>query len=172
VPSDQWSYPQTPGIFLVTAVLLTIAHLLSALGFVGALRLGAQGPGRAGRLGLQGAVAGLVGLSAAELLSGFIGDRDIDSSTGVGVSTLFGVTSLVFALGAIVGGLAILRADVWQGPWRWVVLATGVVILVLVTPANISGSLVLRQGALVIWSALFIPLGLDVARGLAARGPR
>ncbi len=81
----------------------------------------------------------------------------------------FGITSLVFAVGAIVGGLAIVRADVWQGPWTGVVLATGVVIIVLVTPANISGSLLFRQSALLIWSSLFIPLGVDVARGLSRR---
>jgi hypothetical protein len=166
IPTHQWSYPHPAGIFLVEEVLLTIAHLLSAAGFLGALRLRAQGTDTTGRAGLWAAVAGLVGLSSAELASGFIGGEAMDSGIATMVSTIFGITSLVFAIGAIVGGIAILRAGVWQGPWRWVVLATGIVIIVLVTPANISGSLVLRQGALLIWSLLFIPLGVDVARRL------
>lgn len=168
-PENQWSYPQSAGPFLVEAVLLAVAHLLSAAGFVGALRLQAEGGSRAGRAGLWAAVAGLVGLAAAEIASGLIGEEANDSGIATAVSTAFGITSLVFAVGAIVGGLAIVRADVWQGPWNWVVLATGVVIIVLVTPANISGSLLFRQAALLIWSSLFIPLGVDVARGLSRR---
>ena len=163
---NQWSYPQSAGLFLAESVLLAVAHLLSAAGFVGALRLEAQGGSRAGRMGLWAAIVGLVGLAAAEIASGLIGEKANDSGIATAVSTVFGITSLVFAIGAIVGGLAIVRADVWQGPWKWVVLATGVVIMVLVTPANISGSLLFRQSALLIWSALFIPFGVDVTRGL------
>ena len=168
-PENQWSYPQAAGVFLVEAVLLAIAHLLSAAGFVGALRLKAHGGSGAGRVGLWVAVAGLVGLATAEIASGLIAEEASDSEIATAVSTAFGITSLVFAVGAIMGGLAIVRADVWPGPWKWVVLATGVVTIVLVTPANISGSLPFRQAALLIWSLLFIPLGLDVARGLSRR---
>jgi hypothetical protein len=166
---DQWSYPHPAGLFLVEAVLLAVAHVLSAGAFVGAIRLGAQGASRAGRAGLWAAAAGLVGLAGAEVASGLIADSANDSGTATAVSTVFGITSLVFAGGAIVGGLTILRADVWQGSWRWVVLATGFAIIALVTPANISGNVVFRQAALLIWSLLFIPLGLDVARGLGRR---
>jgi len=169
VPESQWSYPHPAGLFLVEAVLLAVAHLLSAAGFVGALRLEAQGESAAGRVGLWAAVVGLVGLAAAEIASGLIAEEASDSEIATAVSTAFGVTSLVFAVGAVVGGLAIVRAGVWQGPWKWVVLATGVVIIVLVTPANISGSLGFRSAALLVWSALFIPFGVDVARGFRRR---
>jgi len=168
-PENQWSYPQSAGVFLVEAVLLAVAHLLSAAGFVGALRLKAYGGSGAGRVGLWVAVFGLVGLAAAEIASGVIAEEASDSEIATAVSTAFGITSLVFAVGAIVGGLAVVRAGVWPGRWKWVVLATGVVTIVLVTPANISGSLPFRQAALLIWSLLFIPLGLDVARGLSRR---
>jgi hypothetical protein len=169
-PSEnQWSYPQSAGLFFVESVLLAVAHVASAAGFVGALRLGAQGGSRPGLTGLWTAVAGLVGLAGAEIASGFIGEKATDSTIATAVSAAFGLTSLVFAVGAIVGGLAILRAEVWQGSWKWIVLATGVVIIVLVTPGNISGSLLLRQAALLIWSSLFIPLGVEVARGLSKR---
>jgi hypothetical protein len=168
-PKEQWSYPHPAGLFFAEEVLLTVAHLLSAAGFLGALRLGAPSTSKVGRAGLWAAVAGLVGLSVAEFVSGFIGAKATESGIATSVSTLFGITSIVFAVGAIIGGIAILRAGVWQGPWRWTVLATGVVIVLLVTPANISGSLPFRQAALLIWSVLFIPLGLDVARGLSRR---
>ena len=166
---EQWSYPHPTALFFAEAVLLTVAHLLSAAGFLGALRLGASGTSKVGRTGLWAAVVGLVGLSVAEFVSGFIGAKATDSGVATAVSAVFGITSIVFALGAIVGGIAILRVGVWPGPWRSTVLATGVVIIVLVTPANISGSLPFRQGALLIWSLLFIPLGLDVARGLSRK---
>ena len=41
-PVTQWSYPQSAALFLVESVLLAVAHLLSAAGFVGALRLQAR----------------------------------------------------------------------------------------------------------------------------------
>ena len=169
VPETQWSYPHTRGVFVVEAVLLALMHLMQGAGFVGALRLGAPGNSRPGRVGLWVALLGLVGLAVAEVWSGLIADEADDSSVAATVSGLFGISSIVFALGAIVVGVAVLRAGVWQGPWRWVVFATGLVIVALVTPANISGDPGLRQVALLIWSVLFIPLGLDVAKGLHRR---
>ncbi|MFT3872328.1 MAG: hypothetical protein QM714_06715 [Nocardioides sp.] len=172
VSDTQWSYPHPTGLFLAEALLLVVVHLLQAAGFIGALRLEAAGNSGVGRLALWAGVVGLLGLSVAELWSGLIGGKANDSSIATTVSTVFGITSMVFALGAIVGGIAVVRAGVWRGPWKWTILATGVAIIALVTPANISGSLPFRQIALLIWSVLFIPLGLDIARGLARQAER
>jgi hypothetical protein len=99
---EQWSYPQSAGLFFVESVLLAMAHLASAAGFVGALRLGAQGASGPGRTGLRTAVAGLVGLAGAEIASGFIAAEATDSGIATAVSAAFGLTSVVFAIGAIV----------------------------------------------------------------------
>jgi hypothetical protein len=169
VPDDQWSYPQTQSQFLVISLVLAIAHVLSAGGFIGVSRLTAAGQGRASQAGIAAAIAGLGALGLCELISGFIADEPLDSSAAAIVGTLFGLSSLLFAAGAITAGIRIVRAGRWPGWGRWLVLATGVVIVVLVTPANATGEPVFRWVSLAIWGALFVPLGLQVARGL---GPR
>ncbi|MGI8653488.1 MAG: hypothetical protein ACR2I7_11910, partial [Geodermatophilaceae bacterium] len=58
--------------------------------------------------------------------------------------------------------------NVWHGLGRWMVLASGVVMILLVTPAIISGDLVLRMLALTLWSLTFIPLGRAIST--SARG--
>ena len=52
------------------------------------------------------------------------------------------------------------------------VLASGAVIIVLVTPANISGDLVVRTLALILWSLTFIPLGRTIAKAVASSAVR
>jgi hypothetical protein len=42
-------------------------------------------------------------------------------------------------------------------------LASGLIMLVLVTPANISSDLGLRVAAVMLWSLTFIPLGRTIA---------
>jgi len=91
-----------------------------------------------------------------------IGRQDSASAVATTVSTMFGVVSLLFAASTIVAGVALVRHQ--NRPLGWLVLLTGVVIIVLVTPANISGNLAFRQLSLLVWSLLFIPLGLRVAK--------
>jgi hypothetical protein len=64
--------------------------------------------------------------------------------------------------------VVIVRAGVWRGVGRWMVLASGLVLVLLVTPANISGNPVFRMVALALWSATFIPLGRTISRSVPA----
>jgi hypothetical protein len=164
VPSDQWSYPFSTSVQWVVSVGLALTHVLSALGFAGVLLARPHGDSRAASVTLRIAVVGFWLLALAELLSGAIGGEDVDSSAAPWVGTLFGVASLLTALGGVVAGIVIVRAGRWRGPGAWMVLASGVVMIVLVTPANIAGDLVLRTLALIVWSLTFIPLGRSVAR--------
>lgn len=161
VPKSQWSYPQTPGIFLATSAALAIAHALSACGYVG-VRRSSLSPRGVGRVGLIAAALASLGLSTCELLSGVIGRQDSTSTVATTVSTMFGVVSLLFAASTIVAGVVLVRHH--NRPLGWLMLLTGVVIIVLVTPANISGNLAFRQLSLLVWSLLFIPLGLRIAK--------
>jgi hypothetical protein len=108
---------------------------------------------------LRIAVAGFAILTIAELLSGAIGARDVDSVSAAWVGTVFGVASLMTALGGLVAGVVIVRTRRWAGIGAWMVLASGVVMLALVTPANITGNFVFRTVALILWSLTFVPLG-------------
>jgi hypothetical protein len=168
VPEDRWSYPFPMGVFWVVCLVLVVAHLLSAAGFVGVLAADPHRGQRAAGITLWIAVVGFVLLGVAEFLSGTIGREDIDSSAAGWVGTLFGVSSLMTALGGLVAGVVIIRKRVWTGLGAWMVLASGVTMLVLVTPANISGDTVPRTLALVLWSLTFIPLGRTIARSTSA----
>ena len=159
VPKDQWSYPFTTTTQWAVSVLLAIAHSLTAVGIMGVLRARPHGGRRAAEVTLYIAVAGFVLLSIAELLSGAIGGRDLDSVSATWVSTVFGVASLMTAVGGVVAGAVIVRTHRWTGIGAWMVLASGVVMLVLVTPANITGNLGFRTAALILWSLTFVPLG-------------
>lgn len=164
VPDDRWGYPLTPTQVIGVSVVLAVAHLLQAGGFVGIKRLRAAGDGRVSQLGITLAVVGLVALGVAEVASALIAGEPVDSGGAVAVAAFFGVSSLTFAAGAIAAGIGVIRARIWTGWGRWLVLATGVVIVVLVTPANIAGVWAIRVPSLMLWSALFIPLGLHIAR--------
>lgn len=161
VPATQWSYPQSPSVFLVFSALLVLAHVMSACGFWAVHQAGVT-TSRSGRAGLVVAAVALVALSGCELVSGLLGGYDTGTAAVGLVSTLFGVASMLFAAGAVVAGTSLIRNG--RRALGWLVLLTGLVIVVLVTPANISGSLVFRQLSLLVWSALFVPLGLHVAR--------
>lgn len=162
VPADQWSHPFSPGVQWGMSAVLALAHALTALGVLGLLRLAPHGRSRAAAAGLWLAFAGLVGLSVCEVLSGAIGAEPANSSLADGVSTAFGVTSLAGAIGSVVSGVVIVRAGrmVLAG---WAVLASGLIMILLVTPANIIGEPWLRMPALTLWSLCFVPLGLAVA---------
>jgi hypothetical protein len=164
VSVDQWSYPFPVGMQWVVSLVLVMAHLLSGAGFVGVLAANPYRSRRAARVALQVVVAGFVLLALAEFLSGAIGGSDVDSTAAIWVGTLFGIASLMTALGSIWAGVVIVREKVWTGLGAWMVLASGGVIILLVTPANISGDLVVRTLALILWSLTFIPLGRTIAK--------
>ena len=163
VPSEQWSYPFTTSMQWMVSIVLAVAHALTALGFLGILKARPYADSRAATITLQLAVAGFVLLVIAELLSGAIGGEDVDSATAAWVGTLFGVASVLTAIGGLVAGTVIARARRWTGLGAWALLASGVLMVVLVTPANATGDLTFRTVSLVAWSLTFLPLGRAIA---------
>lgn len=159
VPSTQWSYPFSTNAQWVTSVVLSATHLLTLAGFIGVVNARPYGQSRLASAALWVAISGYLGLAIAEILSGAIGDQQASSSAASTVGTVFGIASLLTALGSIVAGTVIVRFAAWSGLGRWMVLASGAVMVVLVTPANIANSEPLRMIALSVWSLTFIPLG-------------
>jgi hypothetical protein len=159
VPNDQWSYPFTTTTQWMVSVVLAGTHVLTALGFTGVLLARPYGASRAAAVTLRIAVAGFWLLGLSELLSGAIGGQDLESSAAAWVGTLFGISSLMTALGGLVAGTVIVRAHRWTGLGAWMVLASGVVMIALVIPANAIGEATFRTVALCVWSLAFLPLG-------------
>jgi hypothetical protein len=79
------------------------------------------------------------------------------------VGAAFGLTSLVNAIGAVVGGIALIRSRAGQ-PWaRWSLLISGVFVVGVVNPATLTGNLTFRYLALgsrslmFCWTASLVP---------------
>lgn len=164
VSHNQWSYPFPEGVQWGSSVVLAAAHALTAAGFVGVVLAAPHRHSRPATIALWVAIVGFVGLSLSELASGAIGSQTTTSDAAARVGAAFGVASLATALGSIIAGLIIVRTHTWHGLARWVVLASGALMLVVVTPALISGALWPRTLALMLWSITFVPLGQAVSR--------
>ncbi len=170
VPSTQWSYPFSAGAQWAISVVLAAVHLLTLAGFIGVVNARPYGQSKLASAAVWVAIAGYLGLAIAEILSGAIGDEQTDSSAASTVGAVFGIASILTALGSIVAGAVIVRSATWSGPGRWMVLASGLIMVVLVTPANIANSELLRMIALSVWSLTFIPLGRTLMTEAEAEG--
>lgn len=159
VPEDQWSYPFPASVQWALSIILAVTHALTLAGFLGLLVADPHRRNRAAVIGIWIAAVGYAGLTICEVLSGAIGAESNSSSLAVNVGSAFGVASLLTAFGSVIAGVVIVRTRAWHGLGRWMVLSSGVIMVVLVTPANISGDLVFRTVALTLWSLTFIPLG-------------
>ena len=163
VDDDVWSYPFPFGVGLIVGLLLAVIHVLTLVGFVGAREAHARAVTPA-MSALLIAIVGYSLLAACEVASGLIGRADVDSTTAGAVGSGFGLASLAIALGSVWGGFLLLRRRPAFRTGAGAMLASGLVLILLVTPANVSGNLPARTLALILWSICFIPLGWDVAR--------
>ncbi len=160
VPDGVWNYPLPGAVHVVFAILLIVVHLLSAHGFWGLSRV--EGATRVVRVAALVGAASQVLLSACEAASGTLVGVATTSGAATAVGSAFGVVSLVYAVATLIGGVAIARRGLLPGA-NWSVATSGAILLLLVTPANIAGTTVLRMVALTLWSLVFVWMG----RGLA-----
>lgn len=163
VPKDRWSYPFDATAQWAVSSVLSVTHLLAIAGFLGILIAAPYSRSRAARIGVWAAIIGSAGLVGCELLSGAVGTRNNSSSFAGTVGGAFGVASLLTAAGSIVAGVVIVRRLGRRSGWS-TLLWSGVVLVVLVTPASISGNLVFEMVALTLWSLLYVPLGQALIR--------
>ena len=170
VANDRWSYPFGATAQWIVSLLLAVTHLLTLAGFCGVLAVRPHGRSRVAVVGLWAAVIGCAGLAVCEVLSGAVGTRSSDSSMANAVGSAFGAASLLIAVGSIVAGVVIVRRlGLHSVEWS-MVLWSGVALVVLVIPANISGKLGFEMAALMVWSLTFIPLGQALSHARNAKG--
>jgi hypothetical protein len=164
VPSNRWSYPFDARTQWIVSIVLAITHLLTLAGVLGVIAARPYGRSRAAVVGLWAAVLAYAGLAICEVLSGGLGTQSNDSSAANAVNGAFGVTSLLAAVGSIVAGIVIVRQRGLRSIGWSMVLWSGIVMIVLVTPANIAGNEKVATIALIVWSLTFVPLGQALAR--------
>ncbi len=167
VSADRFSYPYTPGWFLVAQTAFLLNHLLMLAGVVGVLRSGAAGPGRLTRWGGRLSVAGLVALGLCELAAMPLLHAAESAPMAGLLGAGYGLACLLIGTGLVLLGVAVTRTGAWAGWRRWIVLACGVGIFLVAVPA-ITGPFLAGRLGLVAWVALFIALGVTLVRPIPA----
>ena len=100
-------------------------HLGELATFVALALSGAAGTGLLGRLGLGVAGLGALLLAVAEVIT---------LSAPATSETLFAIAPNLVGLGLVLAGIAVVRTGRWTGWRRWVTLALGVYVFVVLTP--------------------------------------
>lgn len=124
---DMWRYPwSSSGAFVAFSVFSAALHALVAVGILAFGRSGAAGRSRAATSGVALAVAGTALLLVGELVSIPIREAEIDDTSAAIVGAVFGIASILSAIGFLVLGRATLRAGVWHDWRRYTPLVAGI----------------------------------------------
>jgi len=153
-----WPWPS----HVAVAIVLVIAHLLKAHGFVGLSRL--DGAGRVTRWSMLVAALGFVALAACEGVSASLFGVPMSSPAAVNLNNGYGASSMLMAVASMVGGTVIVRRKLLEGFGRWSVLLSGAFMIFVVTPALLMGRGPLAYLALTGWSLFFVWIGLALGR--------
>jgi hypothetical protein len=140
-----------------------LIHLGELAAVVAVALCGAAGTGRFAAAGLGAAGLGELMLAVAEVLTG--------SNPGAS-EALFTIAPNLVALGLIVAGIAVVRTGRWTGWRRWIVLALGVYVAVVLTPVIIASGgppAAAALAALAGWEILWVLTGISVLAETAGR---
>ena len=138
------------GAFRYGGVLLAVGQLLVVAGVVGLARAGIAGTGWLAKLGLPAAGVGCLLICVAQLVMLF--------SVDVG-EAIIGTGTPLTGLGMILAGAGVLRAGRWRGWRRFVPLACGLYVFVVLYPAEaLTGAV--SYPAIAGWYACWLLLGV------------
>lgn len=156
VGPEFFSYPFTPTVNAVVQVTFAVQHVALVIGVAALLRL--AGRSRAARTGLWTAVAGLALLAVMELVAITATGLRVDDPQAQLVGALYGVPTVLSGVGLVVAGIGLGRAGVWTGWWRWLVLATGLYVFVVLLPGIVAPFAVGRI-VIGVWMLMFAAIG-------------
>ena len=163
VAEDRFSYPFDAGWFAAWQVVFAVQHAAMLPLFAGLLILERRHPSRALRIGTWVALAGQVALTVLELVAITAADSPVDTGRGAVVGGLYGVPMVLLGLGMVVAGVGALRAGLFEGAARWLPLALGGYVFVVLFPA-VFGPMVAGRIAIGVWLLGFAALGLAIRR--------
>ena len=146
-----------------------IIHLGELAAVVALALCGAAGSGRLAGTGLGAAGLGLLMLTVAEVIT----------VSGPGASeALFTIAPNLVGLGLILTGIAVVRTGRWTGWRRWVVVALGIYVFVVMTPVIIASggppavpSLVALTGWEILWALTGISVLAETAGAYGSAAP-
>ncbi len=155
---ERFSYPFDATWYVVAQSFFALQHIAMLPLFLGLLLLERRHPSRALRIGTWVALVGQLLLTAMELVAITAVDAQLTDSTGQLVGGLYSVPMLLLGVGPIVAGVGALRAGLFDGPARWLLLALGVYVFVVMFPA-VFGPMVVGRIAIGVWLLGYAALG-------------
>jgi hypothetical protein len=166
VDETRFSYPFDATWYVIAQSFFALQHIGMLPLFLGLLILERRHPSRALRIGTWAALAGQVVLALMEIVAIAAKDAAVDDSTGTLVGTLYSLPMMLLGVGLVVAGVGALRGRLFEGAARWLVLATGVYVFVVLFPA-VFGPMVAGRIAIGVWMLMFAALGLVLAKAEA-----
>lgn len=163
VAEDRFSYPFDAAWFVLAQVIFAVQHAAMLPLFLGVLLLERHRPSRLLRVGTWLALAGQVALTVLELVATAARNGAMDSGIGATVNALYGLPMLLLGVGLITGGIGAMRVHLFDGAGRWLLLALGVYVFIVLFPA-VFGPMVAGRIAIGVWLLLFCGLGLLLMR--------
>lgn len=165
-----WGHPFHHGIHIAISAVLLVAHLLTAIGFVGLARL--PDAGRTVTWSMLAAALGFVVVAVCEGISATLWGTAMASAAATNLESGYGAGSMLLAVASVIGGAVIIRRHLLPGVGRWSVLLSGLFMIFVVTPALLMGRADPAYLALAAWSLFFVWIGiaLAAATGSTARG--
>lgn len=161
VDSTVWGYPFHHITHVVISVVLVVAHLLKAYGFVGLSRLNESM--QLTRWALMVAALGFVIVAVCEGISAFMFGVSMDAAAAVNLNNGYGAGSMLLAIPSMIAGIGIIRKrSLDRGNWS--VFLSGAFMVFVVTPALFMGRAWPAYLALTLWSLFYIWIGLAVRR--------
>jgi hypothetical protein len=163
VGTDRFSYPFSAGWHIVAEVFFALQHLTLLAGVVGLAAYCGRYGSRLVRAGLVVTGLGVLTLVGCEVLAATAAYEPSDSPWATTVGSSYGVAMLLIGVGLVIAGLVIAWRRMLTGWARWITLATGGYVFVILFPAvfgpNVAGRL-----AIGVWMVGWAAVGWAVAR--------
>lgn len=156
---DRYSYPYGPTGYVIAEVSFALNHVLLLIGILAVARSGATGSGRLGRVGVRISIAAMALLTLCELVSIGLLNSPYQSSRADALGAGYGVATIGIGVGLILTGIAVVKTRTWTGWARFIVLACGIAVFVIVLP-GLFGPFLAARMALTVWMLMFAALGL------------
>lgn len=168
VAKDQWSYPWSSGTSITFYLFAAGSELLLVIGVLGLRRGGVAGTTRAASLGLWAALVGTALIVVGHLASIPVRDELVDDGWPRAIGGVFGVGTVLTAIGFLLVGRATVRAGIWRDWRRFTPLAVGASSAVLLglqfTPA--------LPTAVAVYGLSFLALGVALCTQAAPEEER
>lgn len=158
VSPDMYSFPYTPTGFLVAQSVFMLNHVLLLVGILALAYSDAVGSGLLGRAGVGVSVAGMAALTLCEIGAMTLATSPYPSPGTDMMDMAYGVATILIGVGMTLAGISVARAGEWGGWRRFITLACGVAVFVVVLP-GVFGPFLVGRIVLTAWMLMFAALG-------------